>query len=333
MSALLSTVSTIYAASPPPAYGPATPLTIVLNAGSGRDDSDATRETITSVLRAAGRAHDWMLIDRGANVADAAAKAVRQAQEQRGAVVAAGGDGTINAVAQAVLPAGLPFGVLPQGTFNYFSRAHGIPSGAQEAATALLRARVRPVQVGLVNGRVFLVNASVGLYPQLLEDREAYKQRYGRSRLVALGAALVTLLHAHRPLRLVIGHAGAERAVRTPTLFVANNALQLQQIGVPGAELLQQGQLVAITLRPVGTVAMLGLVLSGAFGRLGSEDDVSSFGFVQLRVRPAAPRRRAWTKVATDGEILRLQAPLAFSVSPQPLWLLAPSPEDAVEPQ
>ncbi len=305
----------------------------MLNAGSGRDDAEATRDTIGTVLREAGRQHDLMLIERGANVADVAARAVQQAMARQGAVIAAGGDGTINAVAQAVLPTGLPFGVLPQGTFNYFSRSHGIPFDTREATTALLHAHVQPTQVGLVNGRVFLVNASVGLYPQLLEDREAYKQRYGRSRLVAMGAALVTLLHAHRPLRLFIGPEGAERAVRTPTLFVGNNPLQLQQIGIPGAELLQQDQLVAITLRPVGTLAMLGLVLSGAIGRLGAEDDVSSFGFSRLRVRPAAPRRRAWIKVATDGEITRLQAPLVFSVSPQPLWLLAPSPEDAVEPK
>jgi diacylglycerol kinase family enzyme len=330
---VIDTIPTASARAPSsaPVMGSDSPFFIVLNAGSGREDADSTRQTITDVLSAAGREHELLLIERGARVADVAARAVQRARERGGAVVAAGGDGTINAVAQAVLPAGLPFGVLPQGTFNYFSRTHGIPSDTEQATSALLRAQVQPAQVGLVNDRVFLVNASVGLYPQLLEDREAYKQRYGRSRWVAAGSALVTLLHAHRPLRLAIEHQGQERAVRTPTLFVANNALQLERLGVAEAERLAQGQLVAITLKPIGTLAMLGLMLQGAFGRLGEADDVISFGFDRLGVRPAAPRRTAQVKVATDGEICWLRAPLQFRVSPQPLWLLAPAPADAVE--
>lgn len=316
----------------PPVFAADGPLVIVLNAGSGRADADATQRTVTEILDAAGRPHEVLRIARGTDVAEVAAQAVRRAQGWQGAVVAAGGDGTLSAVAQAVVPAGLPFGVLPQGTFNYFSRMQGVASDTGQATRALLRARPAPVQVGLVNERLFLVNASVGLYPQLLEDREAYKQRYGRSRLVALWSALVTLLNAHRPLRLQIECQGRLQSVRTSTLFVGNNGLQLQQIGVPEAELLAQGQLVALMLRPVGTLGMLGLMLQGAFGRLGEAEDVLRFGFERLGVRPAAPRRRARVKVATDGEICWLQAPLSFRVSPRPLWLLQPAPEDRVEP-
>lgn len=312
-------------------FGPDSPLYIVLNPGSGRDDVQTTRAIISAVLSAAGRAHELLLIEHGASVPQVAARAVQMARTRGGAVVAAGGDGTISAVAQAVLPTGLPFGVLPQGTFNYFSRTHGIPVDTEQATRALLRAQLQPVQVGQVNDQVFLVNASLGLYPQLLQDREAYKRRYGRSRLVAAWAALITLFQAHRPLRLHIECEGAVRDVRTPTLFVANNALQLEQIGVAEADLLAQGQLVALMLKPVGTLAMLRLMLRGAFRLLGEADDVVRFGFERLRVQPAAPRQKARVKVALDGEIHWLRAPLAFGVSPQPLWLLAPAPEDRVE--
>jgi diacylglycerol kinase family enzyme len=303
----------------------------VLNAGSGRDDAQDTQAVIRQVLSSAQRPHELLLIDRGVSVAEVAARAVKLAAAQGGAVVAAGGDGTINAVAQAVWPTGLPFGVLPQGTFNYFSRTHGIPADTEQATQALLRASVQPVQAGLVNDHLFLVNASVGLYPQLLQDREAYKKRYGRSRLVAFGAALVTLLQAHRPLRLHMSTQGEARDVRTTTLFVANNALQLEQIGVAEAGLLSQGQLVAIMLKPVSTVAMLGLMVRGAFGRLGEAKDILHFGFEQLRAQPAAPRRAARIRVATDGEIQWLRAPLDFAVAPHPLWLLTPAPEDQAE--
>ena len=114
-------------------------------------------------------------------IADGARRAVEQAMAQGGAVVAAGGDGTINAVAQEAHDAGCPMGVLPQGTFNYFSRTHGIPTETTEAIRALMSSRVEPVQVGLVNENVFLVNASLGLYPALLEDREQFKQRFHQS--------------------------------------------------------------------------------------------------------------------------------------------------------
>jgi len=306
---------------------------IVLNTGSGREDAQAREATIRDILQNAGRAHELLRITSGTSVQAAATRAVHLARERGGAVVAAGGDGTLNAVARAVLPTGLPFGVLPQGTFNYFGRAHGIPADTARATDALLRASPRPVQVGLVNGHAFLVNASVGLYPQLLEDREAWKQRYGRSRLVALWSACVTLLHAHRPLRLFLGEPGLEQAVRTPTLFVGNNPLQLQRIGIPGGDQAAQGRLVAITLQPLGTLALLGLMLQGALGRLGEAREVHSASFTRLRVRPAAPRQRARIKIATDGEIHRMRAPLEFSISPQPLWLLAPSDQDAVAPE
>jgi diacylglycerol kinase family enzyme len=300
------------------------PLIIVVNTSSGHEDVATTLATIERVLGEVGRAHEVLLVPRGAQLPPIAQQAVARAQACGGVVVAAGGDGTLNAVAQTVLGSGCAFGVLPQGTFNYFSRSHGLPSDTAGALRALLAATAQPVQVGLVNDRVFLVNASLGLYPQLLEDREAYKRQYGRNRLVALGAALMTLLQAHRPLRLLLETRSGACKVRTPTLFVANNPLQLQQIGIAEAQALEQGELAAITLRPVGTLAMLWLMLRGAFGRLGEADDVSSFSFRCLTVRPAA-LGRARVKVATDGEVVWLRTPLEFCVSPQPLYLLKPA--------
>lgn len=148
----------------------------------------------------------------------------------------AGGDGTINAVLQAVLPTRRPFGIIPQGTFNYSSRAHGIPLDSAEATKSLLTARVEPVQVGMVNDRAFLVNASLGLYPQLLQDREEYKRQYGRQRSVAMYAGLVTLLREHRQWIVEVQHEQGSETLRTPTIFVGNNALQLEQIGLEQAE-------------------------------------------------------------------------------------------------
>ena len=144
------------------------PLLIVMNAGSGHNDTTATRETIERVLEQAGRAYRIHVVEDPKRLEAIARETVEEARTCGGVVVAAGGDGTINAVANAVLGSGCAFGALPQGTFNYFGRTHGIPEDIAEATRALLRARAQPVQVGLVNNRLFLVNASLGLYPPFL---------------------------------------------------------------------------------------------------------------------------------------------------------------------
>jgi diacylglycerol kinase family enzyme len=221
------------------------PLFVVFNIGSGSGDAAEARAAIEQACAAAGRTVQLLVVDEPRRITALAQEAVSRAREAGGIVVAAGGDGTINAVAQAVLGSGCPFGVLPQGTFNYFSRTHGIPSEIGAALQVLLREHPQPVQVGLVNGRVFLVNASLGLYPQLLEDREALKRRWGRHRFVAMGAGLVTLLRGYRALRVRIEVHGSERDLRTPTLFVGNNALQLEQTGVPEAKAIDAGELAA----------------------------------------------------------------------------------------
>ena len=325
----------------PPHSGP---LYVVLNAGSGSHNGNDDERTMTRVFQDAGRPVEFLRIENPAQIAQLALRAVALAYASAGVVVAAGGDGTINAVASAVLAGAArgevcAFGVLPQGTFNYFGRAHGIAQNTEAAARALLRGSVQTVQVGLVNGQVFLVNASVGLYPQLLEDREAWKQRLGRSRAVAFVSGVATLLRARRQLPLQIESTAAPgstgttttspRLLRTPTLFVGNNQLQLSRVGIDPfhTDLVARGELAAVVVRPIGTASLFWLLLRGIIGRLGDADNIDTFAFKRMTVSPKGRKR---IKVATDGEIRWLATPLRFEVSPQPLMLLVPSEADRV---
>ncbi|MGE5386232.1 MAG: diacylglycerol/lipid kinase family protein, partial [Betaproteobacteria bacterium] len=190
---------------PPAAPVDSPAIFVVLNAASGSDSVDQTRETIAAVLESAGCRHRIFVAGRDGSPGQLAVQAVALARSTgAGAVVAAGGDGTINTVAQAVLDADptLGFGVIAQGTFNYFARVHSLPLEPEAATRLLLTGRPQPVQIGLVNERVFLVNASLGLYPALLEDREAWKRKLGRSRPVAFLAGLLSLLGEHRQLHI-----------------------------------------------------------------------------------------------------------------------------------
>jgi len=318
-----------------PEVDPASPLQFVINAAAGSSDADAKREVIETALRASGRRGD-LLFSRPAALAFVAQQAANRAIATCTAVVAVGGDGTLNTVAQAAHAMGCAMGVVPQGTFNYFARTHGIPADPAEAARLLLGWTPLPVQVAAVNDRVFLVNASLGLYPDLLEDREAYKARFGRSRWVAFWAAGATLLRAQRQLRLHIEQGAVVRDVRTLTLFVGNNRLQLQQLGVRPqvhaengpARVPEDGRITAVMLRPIGTLSMIRLMLHGAMGTLGEAQSVERFEFVHMVVRPTLAPGRRGVKVAFDGEVTRMRAPLDFRVLAKPLYLLMPRPHD-----
>jgi diacylglycerol kinase family enzyme len=298
---------------------------VLMNPASGHDDADDTRATIERVLGEAGAAHEIVVLDRSLPLAAQTQAAVQRARAGGAVVVAAGGDGTVNAIAQQVLGSGCTFGLVPQGTFNYFARSHGIPQEAEPAVRLLLAGRPQPVQAGLVNDKLFLVNASLGLYPELLEDREQFKQRFGRSRLVALGAAIATLAGRHPTLRLSVEQGGEQRLLRTPTLFVGNNALQMAQLGLPEAQAIEAGCLAAVVVRPVGRLEMLRLMLAGALGRLAEADNVQRFAFRRITVQPWR-LRRGRVKVATDGETTWLAPPLVFRTAPEPLLLIRPEP-------
>ena len=297
---------------------------IVLNAGSGHSETEERISTIRSVMEAAGRICHLEVVDDPEKLETIARDMAAKAVAQDSVLVAAGGDGTINTVAHQAVLAGCPFGVLPQGTFNYFGRTHGIPEDLAEAVHALLRAEVQPVQVGLLNNKIFLVNASVGLYPKLLEEREHDKQQYGRSRVVAFLSAIKIALRPHRHLHIRLELDGKERRLRTTTLFVGNNRLQMEQVGMEQlTEAVQDGQLVALAPKPMGKLGLLGLLLRGALGRLNSSDDLVAFAFKSMTVRTPSLYGRKRLKVAADGEVSNMATPFEFRVLEGRLKLLA----------
>ncbi|MBK7059635.1 MAG: diacylglycerol kinase [Rubrivivax sp.] len=303
----------------------ASPLQFVINAAAGSSDAAAKREVVEAALRAGGRRGD-LLFCSPAELTRVVHQAATRAVATRTAVVAVGGDGTLNTVAQAVHAVGCAMGVVPYGTFNYFARTHGIPTEPSAAVRLLLEAQPMPVQVAAINDRIFLVNASLGVYPELLQDREAYKARFGRSRWVAFVAACATLLRAQRRLRLHIELGSTVRDVQTLTLFVGNNRLQLQQFGAEPADTLAgtpgHGSLAALMLRPIGTLSMIGLMLQGAMGRLGDAAGVESFEFHHMVVKPRLAPGRSEVAVAFDGEVAQMRAPIDIGVLDKPLYLL-----------
>jgi diacylglycerol kinase family enzyme len=185
--------------------------------------------------------------------------------------------------------------------------------------------------VGEVNGRIFLVNASLGLYPESLREREVMKERWGRHRIVALGAALRTLLRGIHPLRVLLRHGPQTEALRLATLFVGNNRLQLAQLGLAEADAVAQGRLAAVLLRPMPVYSMLWLMVRGAFGALSDASGVRHLAFDQLEVTPPGGAVRRW-RVSTDGELQWMSTPIRFRTSARPLWLMLPPAPTVAHP-
>ena len=306
---------------------------IMLNAKSGHHDQDDTRHKIKTAMEAAGREYELILVDDAAQLQTIARKTLAIALACDGVLVIAGGDGAINAVSQSVAGSGCKFGVLPHGTFNYFSRTHHIPSETAEALQVLLTGEPELVQTGVVNDRVFLVNASVGLYPEILEERETNKRRYGRSRFVAFISGIVSIFSRQRLMRLTIEHQGQSSEIVTQTLFVGNNALQMEQVGIPLVKAIEKDHLAAVILKPVSAIKMLAIMFRSIVGKLGDAHSVDSFGFRAMTIRPTSARRLKRIKVATDGEILWMNTPLEFKVWPDSLLLIKPRPARQPTPE
>jgi diacylglycerol kinase family enzyme len=308
------------------AVRPPQPLFIVANAGSGTA-SDAALERVALRLQAADRPFEILKATRPDDVQRLVAQAGLLARHHGGVLIAAGGDGTINAVACEAMRGGTPIGVLPLGTFNYFARAHGRPSDPDEAVAIWLAGHVEPTQIGQVNDLPFLVNSSLGLYPEVLKAREVDSKRMGRHKMVALLSGLKTLLSWRGVMRLVTATERTLRHFRTPTLFIGNNALQLTRLGFDDATEVGRGQLAAIRVTPLSPWRALKIVARAALGRIALAQEVTSEPFRRMTVAPASLRRRARpVEVACDGELRTLRAPLHFRVLPHGLRLIKRSP-------
>ncbi len=298
-------------------------------------DLDLLRAQLEGVVALQSRAVQWHVPAERADIVALAQEAARKAHADGGLVVAAGGDGTINAVATAAWKQGVPMGVVPMGTFNYFAREQQLAldpeTAVQDIIQALEGGDMRPVNVGFVNDRMFLVNASLGMYPRLLDERERASRRFGRTRWVAIASSIWSVLRNSSARRWSVAvrsepQAPLERKeYLASTLFVGNNPLQLERVGIPQASAVaEDGQLAVVLLKPQERDATAMTVLNAAVGQLERDDAVVSLACSELVVEPASwkPQR---VKVAFDGEREWMTPPLQFRTGERPLWLVAPT--------
>ena len=238
-------------------------------------------------------------------------------------LVACGGDGTINATATRIVNSGITLGVLPLGTLNHFSKDLGIPTDIDAAIALLSDAHTVLVDVGRVNDRIFLNNAGLGLYPQIVHQREA-QQRRGASKWPAAVVATIRALVRYRRLAVRIVVDGESVVRRTPAIMIGNNEYSTEHSLEPKRGSLSSGILSMYVPRASGRFQLLWFSLRALlFGVRSGE------GFeVVLTKSITIESRRRHLRVSLDGEATNLDTPLHFESSAKALRVVAPTRTD-----
>ena len=293
-------------------------ICVLLNARSGKSDDHAGRRgEIEEAFANRGIAPQIVNFDPGADLKHMVRKAV---DEGHSTIVAGGGDGTICGVAEALTGTDCKLGILPRGTFNYFARSLDIPLDAQGAVDVIADGFSRPLRVATMNGEVFLNNANFGMYPHILRTREEIYDKWGRSRIAAYWSVLKSLVRWQRPLAVEIAWNGQTRRIRTPMLFVFNNAFQLRQMGMEGDDCIEDGRLALLFAPDCGRMGLVSSSIAILLGRAQRHKDFELICGTDFEIRT----KRKRLHVARDGERAKRPGPLRIALSEDPLELIVP---------
>ena len=297
-------------------------ISLIINshAGSHRFDSEPMSDILVRYFTQRDCDVELHIADEPYKIPQLAARIAAQHQSRRGVIVAAGGDGTLNSVAQGLIHGSIPMGIIPLGTFNYAARALGIPLNPLDAAHVVLHGHHHAIHIGCVNQYIYLNNASIGLYPRLIEQREYDNTRFGRFRYVAKLSGFATLMHEHQKLKLKLIIDGQIKPIESPLVFFGNNQLQLQDYKLNLAECAAMGKLAVVAITELSKWQILKLITRLQLGTFEKAPEVSAFCAKTIRIES-----KAWQmKVAIDGEIVHVQTPLHFSVAKAALTVIVP---------
>ena len=299
-------------------------IAVVLNDSSGSGDCTASARQLEQIFAGAGR-EARITIARGGDELRKAAE--RSVEEGCDSLVAGGGDGTINTCAAAALERGIPLGVLPLGTLNHFAKDLGIPLELEEAARVILEGVVCKVDVGEVNGRIFLNNSSIGVYPAIVRLRERY-QKTGWGKWVAALWAGLTVMRRNPFLGVRIIAEGESIVRRTPFVFIGNNEYRMEGLNAGARDSLAGGHLALYVLNAERRTGLLRLAWQ-VFHR--GVDQVKELDLLSVEEATVETRRRR-LQVATDGEVGTLESPLTYRIRPEVLRVIVPPDASACYP-
>jgi diacylglycerol kinase family enzyme len=280
------------------------------------------RDLLTSALEKHEISADLEFLP-GAELADAAERAMKQVLNRKlHAIVVGGGDGSIRTVASVLAGSGVALGILPLGTLNHFAKDLGIPISVEGAVAVIAAGMARSIDLGEVNGEVFINNSSIGIYPRLVFERERERRRAGLSKWTAMILGGLHMLRYLPVVRLRIRVEGRSERIRSPCVFVGNNEYHLTLPAVGSRERLDRGELCLYAAKAQSRLSLLWLACRCVLGLIDQNRDLRIFKGATAEISA----RRHWLLVAFDGEIKPMHSPLQFRVRPGALRVFAPVP-------
>jgi diacylglycerol kinase family enzyme len=235
-------------------------------------------------------------------------------------VVAAGGDGTVSSIAAILVDKPVALGVLPVGTLNHFAKDLGLPLDLPGAVRVIAEGHRRQIDVGDVNGRTFINNSSIGMYPVVVRDRDKQRQQLGRNKWVAMFLASLRVFKRF-PLFSVVIHseAGAVR-LKTSFVFVGNNRYEIEQFRLGNRPRLDQQQVCVYTSTTKTRWGIIRLAWRALWGRLEQSADFYHECLHEFIIESKRPR----LSVAVDGEVKKIATPLVYRSRPQAMTVIVP---------
>jgi Sphingosine kinase and enzymes related to eukaryotic diacylglycerol kinase len=233
--------------------------------------------------------------------------------------VAAGGDGTINAVIQPLVNTDAILGVIPLGTYNHFAKDLGIPLAWREALDVITSGATTTIDAARVNDRFFVNNVSMGLYPEHVARREEKGRDYPRWK-ARLYAAFATLRkYPHVAVTLESEHH--QEVIRTHVLIISNNSYDLSRLGIEAPRrALVEGRLSVYWLPHVRRLALTRFVAHYLAGRVHETPGFRSFRTSRVRVHSSKKRFH----LGVDGELVTMETPFVIAIAPQSLSVKVP---------
>jgi diacylglycerol kinase family enzyme len=299
-------------------------ITAIVNLVAGaveRQGLDIFTSNLASAFEQAGVAAVCRLIEAEQVEAEAKFALERARAGEIDAVVVGGGDGTVRTVASLLADTGVALGILPLGTLNHFARDLGIPLDLAGAVATIAARHFTIVDVGEVNGEMFINNSSIGIYPYMVADRERRQSATGLSKWMAMALAAVRAVRRFPRRRLSLHAEGRVAAYRTPCLFVGNNAYDLNFPSLGRRQHLDEGRLYVYVAKPMNVLGFLWFILRTALGRGSRLAELDTLRLTSAEIRSRASR----LPVALDGELRTMPTPLRYHTRPGALKVFAPA--------
>lgn len=294
-------------------------IEIIINAGSGSVENEETVSRLHAVFLENNVEAKISLAQNGSEIVRLAKRAVQGNAE---IICAGGGDGTISAVASEVVNTDKTLGILPLGTLNNFSKDLQIPQNLEESVRVILENHVKLIDVGSVNGKFFVNNSSIGLYPGIVRRREK-SQRMGYGKWRAAFWITLRMLKRSPFFAVKLQTETVNRIIKTAFVFVGNNEYEMNFFSIGRRQCLDDGKLSVYFIHRSGRRGLFLLAFRTIFGLLRQTKDFEELSTEKIIIET----RKSQILTAFDGEAALMDSPLVYRIHPKSLRVIVPKTE------